>query len=36
MLIQLLNNSLAAFLLWWKPTGNIENWVEGYKKDLGL
>lgn len=32
----LADNSLAAFLLWWKPTGNIENWVEGYKKDLGL
>ena len=32
----LANNSLAEELLGWKPTQNIEDWVPGYKKELGL
>ena len=32
----LANNSLAEKLLGWKPTQNIEDWVPGYKKEMGL
>ena len=32
----LADNSLAEELLGWKPTQNIEDWVPGYKKELGL
>jgi len=32
----LADNSLAEKLLGWKPTQNIEDWVPGYKKELGL
>ena len=32
----LADNRLAKTLLGWKPTGNIENWIEGYKKELGI
>ena len=32
----LANNSLAEELLGWKPTQNIEDWVPGYKKEMGL
>ena len=32
----LTNNSLAEKLLGWKPTQNIEDWVPGYKKEMGL
>ena len=32
----LADNSLAEKLLGWKPTQNIEDWVPGYKKEIGL
>ena len=32
----LADNSLAEELLGWKPTQNIEDWVPGYKKEIGL
>ena len=32
----LANNSLAEKLLGWKPTQNIEDWIPGYKKEMGL
>ena len=32
----LANNSLAEKLLGWKPPQNIEDWVPGYKKEMGL
>ena len=32
----LADNSKAEKLLGWKPTQNIEDWVPGYKKELGL
>ena len=32
----LANNSLAEKLLGWNPTQNIEDWVPGYKKEMGL
>ena len=32
----LADNSLAEKLLGWKPTQNIEDWVPGYKQELGL
>ena len=32
----LANNSKAEKLLGWKPTQNIEDWVPGYKKEMGL
>ena len=32
----LADNSKARELLGWKPTMKIEDWVVGYKKDLGL
>ena len=32
----LADNSLAEKLLGWKPTQNIEDWVPGYKKEMGL
>ena len=32
----LANNSKAEELLGWKPTQNIEDWVPGYKKEMGL
>ena len=30
------DNSPREKLLGWKPTQNIEDWVPGYKKELGL
>ena len=30
------DNRLALGLLGWEPTGNIEEWVENYKKEIGL
>ena len=32
----LADNSKAEKLLGWKPTQNIEDWVPGYKKEMGL
>ena len=32
----LADNTKARELLGWKPTQNIEDWVPGYKKELGL
>jgi len=32
----LADNSLAEELLGWKPTQRIEDWVPGYKYDIGL
>ena len=32
----LADNSKAAKLLGWKPTQHIEDWVPGYKKEMGL
>ena len=32
----LANNTIAKYLLEWEPTGNIEKWIEGYKKELGI
>jgi nucleoside-diphosphate-sugar epimerase len=32
----LADNRLALGLLGWKPEGNIEEWVESYKKEIGL
>ena len=32
----LADNGVAKYLLGWEPTGNIENWIEGYKKELGI
>ena len=32
----LADNSKAEKLLGWKPTQNIEDWVPGYKKEIGL
>lgn len=32
----LANNALANKLLGWKPTGNIEKWMRGYKEELGI
>ncbi len=32
----LADNKLALGLLGWKPTGNLEKWIEGYKKELGI
>lgn len=32
----LADNSLALDILGWKPTGNIENWIKYYKKELGI
>ena len=32
----LADNSLALGLLGWKPAGNIEKWIEPYKKEMGL
>ena len=32
----LANNKMAFGMLGWKPTGDIESWVESYKKDLGI
>jgi len=32
----LADNNLALGILQWKPTGNIENWIEPYKKEIGL
>ena len=32
----LADNSLAFELLGWKPTMVIEDWIEKYKKNIGL
>ena len=32
----LADNSKAEKLLGWKPTQNIEDWIPGYKKEMGL
>lgn len=32
----LADNSLAEELLGWKPTQKIEDWIPGYKKEMGL
>ena len=32
----LADNSLAKKLLGWKPEGDIEKWIEKYKKELGI
>ena len=32
----LADNRLALGLLGWKPKGNIEEWIETYKKEIGL
>jgi nucleoside-diphosphate-sugar epimerase len=32
----LADNSLAQKLLGWKPTVNLPNWLEEYKKEIGL
>ena len=32
----LADNRLALGLLGWKPTENIEKWIESYKKEIGL
>ena len=32
----LADNSLAKKLLGWEPKQVIENWIPGYKKDIGL
>ena len=32
----LADNGKARFMLDWKPTMKIEDWVVGYKKELGI
>ena len=32
----LADRRLALGLLEWKPTGNIEDWIESHKKEIGL
>jgi len=32
----LADTKLALGLLGWKPTGDLEKWIEGYKKELGI
>ena len=30
------DNDRAKYMLGWEPAGNIEKWIEGYKKELGI
>ena len=32
----LADNTLAKTLLSWEPTENIDEWIKGYKKELGI
>jgi len=32
----LADNKLALGILGWSPAGNIENWISGYKREMGI